>query len=461
MTRTQTPDGPRTSVRRALVSSGLREGRRRHHVSRSVVQHRLSWVRFDRPTSEGWLQALGRVSKRAGIVAVVITAGVIAASCSGSGDGVGVGTERSGTPGTTTVEQAEASPSEDVPSALDSIDQEGLPVPLIERSELLDGGPPPDGIPPIDEPSFHRAGDVDFLADTEPVLAVEVDGEARAYPVQIMIWHEIVNDTFGDLPVTITYCPLCNTAVGFDRRLADGRVLSFGTSGKLFRSSLVMYDRQTESLWAHFDGRALAGVLTGTELERIPVQTVSWGDWSEQHPDGLVLSRDTGVSRDYGRNPYPGYDVVGDEPFLFEGELDDRLPAKERIVGVGLDDDPTAVRLAPLLDRGVITTDLDGRPVVVWARSGTTSALDADTIEEGRDVGATGVFVAEHDGRGLTFRRTAAGFVDDETSSTWTVLGRATDGPLAGTQLEALEHVDTFWFAWAAFSPDTEVLPAE
>lgn len=387
--------------------------------------------------------------------------GVVAVGCGSLDDAGEVDAERSGPLPTVTVAQVEESPAEDVPSALDAIDQEGLPAPLIDRSELLDGGPPPDGIPPIDEPKFHRAADVDFLEDTEPVLAVEVDGEARAYPVQIMIWHEIVNDTFGDLPVTITYCPLCNTAVGFDRRLDDGRVLSFGTSGKLFRSSLVMYDRQTESLWAHFDGGAVAGVLTGTELARIPVQTVSWGDWLEQHPDGLVLSRDTGESRDYGRNPYPGYDDIGEDPFLFEGELDGRLPAKERVVGFGLDVAPTAVRLAPLLDEGVVATELDGRPVVVWALPGTRSALDADTIEEGRDVGATGVFVAERNGDPLTFTRTDSGFVDAETASTWTVLGLAVDGPLAGTQLEALEHVDTFWFAWAAFSPDTKVLPAE
>ena len=193
-----------------------------------------------------------------------------------------------------------------MPSALEQFSGDGLPEPLIPATDLLDGGPPPDGIPPIDEPRFHQARDVDFLADTEPVLAVEVEGESRAYPVQIMIWHEIVNDTIGGLPVTITYCPLCNTAVGVDRRLDDGRVLSFGTSGRLYRSSLVMYDRQTESLWSHFDGRALAGALTGTELERIPVQTLSWGDWLRQNPDGIVLSRDTGARPRLRTQPISG-----------------------------------------------------------------------------------------------------------------------------------------------------------
>ena len=392
---------------------------------------------------------------------VLILLALAAAACSGGETSVGGDAGRSGdaAPPAVTVPQLEQSPVEEVPSALDSIDQDDLPTPLIERSDLRDGGPPPDGIPPIDEPTFHRAGDVDFLDDDEPVLAVDVDGETRAYPVQVMIWHEIVNDTFGDVPVTVTYCPLCNTAVGFERRLDDGRVLSFGTSGKLFRSSLVMYDRQTESLWAHFDGSALAGVLTGTELDRIPVQTVSWSDWLAQNPDGLVLSRDTGASRDYGRNPYPGYDDINEDPFLFDGELDGRLPAKERVVGLGLDSRPTAVRLDPLLEEGVITTELGGRPVVVWALPGTASALDSSSVDGGRDVGATGVFISEHDRQPLTFTRTASGFTDEETASTWTVFGLAVAGPLEGVQLELLEHVDTFWFAWAAFSPDTRVLP--
>jgi len=222
-----------------------------------------------------------------------------------------------------------------------------------------------------------------------------------------------------------------------------------------------MYDRQTESLWSHFDGNALAGVLTGTELDRIPVQTVSWGDWLAQNPKGLVLSRDTGANRDYGRNPYPGYDNIDEDPFLFEGDLDGRLPAKERVVGFGLDSRPAAVRLDPLLEQGVISTELDGRPVVVWALPGTASALDSASVDGGRDVGATGVFVSEHEGRVLTFRRTASGFEDAETASTWTVFGRAVDGPLEGVQLQLLDHVDTFWFAWAAFSPDTRVLPRE
>lgn len=393
--------------------------------------------------------------------ALAVVVALVGTACGGDVATGDPGSDVAEGPPTVTVERSEESPEEDVPSALDAISQEGLPEPLVDGSDLIDGGPPPDGIPAIDEPTFHRAGDVDFLAEDEPVLAVEVDGEARAYPVQVMIWHEIVNDTLAGVPVAITYCPLCNTAVGVERTLDDGRVLSFGTSGRLYRSSLVMYDRQTESLWTHFDGTAVAGALTGTELPRVPVQTIAWSTWRDEHPEGLVLSRDTGHDRDYGRNPYPGYDDVGTDPFLFDGEPDDRLPAKERVVGFAQDEEPTAVRLEPLLEEGVVTTEVDGRPVVVWAEPGTSSALEGRTVDDGRDVGATGVFVAEHDGAGLTFRRTADGFVDDRTGSRWNVLGEAVEGPLAGARLTPLEHVDTFWFAWAAFAPDTAVLPED
>jgi hypothetical protein len=290
------------------------------------------------------------------------------------------------------------------------------------------------------------------------VLALRVGDDARAYPLRIMVWHEIVNDTVGGVPVTVTYCPLCNTAVAVDRRVGE-RTLDFGTSGSLYQSALVMYDRQTESLWSHFTGQAVAGFLTGAELDRYPVATVAWSDWREAHPDGLVLSRETGHSRSYGTNPYPGYDDVNSQPFLFEGEVDGRLAAKTRVVGVGLGEQPTAIRLEPLLEQGVVVLEIDGEPATAWALPGTASALDAGQVTDGRDVGATGVFASTVEGQVLTFTRAADGFVDDQTGSTWNVLGRAASGPLAGTQLEAFEHVDTFWFAWAAFAPDTRVLP--
>jgi hypothetical protein len=350
------------------------------------------------------------------------------------------------------------SPREDTTSALGRPDDPRLPKPLIDLDELISGGPPPDGIPSIDAPKFHRTGDVGFLMDNEPVLAVEIQGDARAYPVQVLIWHEIVNDTVGGVPVAVTYCPLCNSAIAFDRR-SGNRVLEFGTSGLLYRSALVMYDRQTRSLWSHFTGEAVAGVLTGTRLDNYPVSTVSWVDWRTAHPDGLVLSRETGFDRSYGRNPYPGYDDVNSSPFLFLGKTDDRLAAKARVVGIQNERDPVAVRLDRLADRGVIELTIEGRHVVVWHRPGTASALDKSRIDAGADIGATGVFAADIDGRALSFERRDDAFVDKQTGSRWDILGRGIAGPLADRQLEPIPHVDTFWFAWAAFRPQTRVVP--
>ncbi len=356
------------------------------------------------------------------------------------------------------VDQVEADPPSVEASALDDADDASFPEPLIDLDRLLAGGPPPDGIPPVDDPTFLRVDDVDFVDDDEAVLVLEVEGDARAYPVQIMTWHEIVNDTVGDIPVTVSFCPLCNSAIAYDRRL-DGRILDFGTSGMLYNSALVMYDRQTETLWSHFTAEAIVGTLTGSTLETIPMSTVSWADFRGAHPDGLVLSRETGHRRDYGRNPYPGYDEPGEAPFLFDGEVDGRLAAKERIVGIRDDAQGVAVRTAELAEEGVVETELGALDLVVWLQPGTSSALDDTTVSGGRDVGATGVFDPVVDSRRLTFVRTTNGFVDDQTSSRWDILGRAVDGPLEGTVLEAYPHVDTFWFAWAAFLPDTDVVP--
>jgi hypothetical protein len=397
-------------------------------------------------------------------VAGIVGLGLLAAACGGDdGDtsSRAASTPRDGSAAeatATTVDQVAPSPAEDVASALDDLRDDSFPKPLVDPDDLLAGGPPPDGIPAIDEPTFLAPGRVDFLEETEPVMALEIGDDARAYPLQIMTWHEIVNDTVAGVPVAVTYCPLCNTAIAYDRRLGDW-VLDFGTSGMLYNSALVMYDRQTESLWSHFTAQAIVGHLAGQELDQYPVAIVSWGDWRDAHPDGLVLSRETGYERDYGRNPYPGYDDIDSPAFLFEGEVDGRLAAKERVVGIERDGDAVAVRTSELTDAGVLEVDVGGDRLVVWLEPGTASALDTGSVAGGRDVGTTAVFVPEASGRELTFARTDNGFVDDQTASRWNVLGQAVDGPLAGAALEPVVHVDTFWFAWGAFLSDTEIVP--
>jgi hypothetical protein len=392
-------------------------------------------------------------SRRRSPFPVVIAVLALAMVACAAGGGAPKGSGRA-----TSLDQAKTSAAEGGPSALDDPAARGLPKPLVDPADIRSGGPPPDGIPAVDRPRFEKAGAVRWLDDREPVLALDLSGQARAYPVQILVWHEIVNDTVGDMPVAVTYCPLCNSALAFDRRVA-GRVVDFGTSGKLYNSDLVMYDRQTKSLWVQFLGKAVAGRLTGTKLRAYPVATVSWRDWRAAHPDGWVLSRDTGFSRGYGTNPYPGYDDVGSSPFLVAGKTDGRLAAKDRVVGIRRGTDAVAVVTSRLRIERVQEVEVGGQAVVMWLSAGTASALDSDQVRSGRDVGASGAFDPVVDGRHLHFEPAGDGFRDQETGTTWDVLGRATGGSLAGRSLTAVEHVDTFWFAWAAFVPKTRIVP--
>jgi hypothetical protein len=328
----------------------------------------------------------------------------------------------------------------------------------VPLSEFQSGGPPRDGIPPVDEPKpTTQAGAEEWLSEREPVLAVEVGDRARAYPLQILVWHEIVNDTLGGRPIAVTYCPLCNSSLVFDRRVGD-RTLTFGTTGNLRNSDLVMWDRQTESWWQQLSAEAVVGALTGTKLKVLPSQTLSWADFRRIHPGGDVLSRDTGVARDYGSNPYAGYDQPDSEPFLFEGEADDRLPPKERVVAIFAGDETVVVPFSRLAREPVVQTEAGGRPVVVFYKRGVVSPLDAPSIEGSRDVGTAAAFDPRVNGRRLSFERRDDGFVDRQTGSRWNIAGRAVSGELAGERLAPVRHDQQFWFALAAFVPDARIV---
>jgi hypothetical protein len=326
----------------------------------------------------------------------------------------------------------------------------------VDYNEIISGGPGKDGIPAIDRPRMVPAAEAaSFLDPAEPVLSLEIGGEARAYPLQILIWHEIVNDTLGGEPVAVTYCPLCNTALVFPRTF-EGDVLDFGTTGNLRFSDLVMYDRQTETWWQQASGEAIVGVHAGKRLEFLPASVISYEDFLAAYPDGTVLSRETGFVRDYGRNPYTGYDTAS-SPFLFSGPEDGRLAAMERVVAVTLGGEAAAYAFTTLADEGVVNDEVGGRPIVVVFQPGAKSALDAGRIESSRAIGAGVAFFRELDGRTLTFEPSEGGFTDVETGSRWDVSGRAVDGELAGSRLEPVVHGNHFWFAWAVFQPDTRV----
>ncbi|MGH2538267.1 MAG: DUF3179 domain-containing protein, partial [Candidatus Promineifilaceae bacterium] len=325
----------------------------------------------------------------------------------------------------------------------------------VDYAEIISGGPPRDGIPSLDDPDFIAPeAAAEWLAGNEPVIALAVSGEARAYPLQVLIWHEIVNDTVGGVPVLVTFCPLCNSAVVFDRRL-DGAVYAFGTSGLLRHSDLIMYDRSSESLWQQFTGEAIAGEQAGRRLDFLPAALVNFDNFRAAYPEGAVLSQETGYQRPYGENPYAGYDTLGRSPFLFAGRPDGRLPAMERVVTVSAGGVDVAYPLSVLKAAGVIHDFQGGQDLVVFHTAGTSSALGATTIAEGADVGATGVFDPNLDGQRLTFVFLDGRIKDEETGSTWDVFGQAIAGPLAGRALAPLAHGDPFWFAWAAFKPDT------
>lgn len=366
-------------------------------------------------------------------------------------------------PTTVTTPAASPEPLPTGPSALrQGADAPGLPRPLVPPEDIIFGGPPPDGIPAIDNPKFVSVEEADeWLDDREPVVVVDEFGEPRAYPIQILIWHEIVNDTVGGVPLAVTYCPLCNSAITF-RRVVRGVEVTFGTSGKLYASNLVMYDRATESLWTQLDGRAVAGVLTGERLTMVSSPLLAWSDFKATYPEGKVLSRETGYVRRYGTNPYYGYDDQGTRPFLFRGDFDPRAVPKQRVVAIALEGEAAAWTLQAVTDdqAGAAVTPgmVGGRQVVIFWKAGQSSALEGNSTSGGRDVGSVGVFDPIVEGRALTFRVEGDRIIDRETGSAWDVTGRAVAGPLAGTQLTRIPHFDTFWFAWAAFYPDSKLI---
>ncbi|ELZ81428.1 DUF3179 domain-containing protein [Haloferax larsenii] len=323
-----------------------------------------------------------------------------------------------------------------------------LPVPKDE----LRRGAPKDAIPAITAPVYSDDwtgfDEVNVtLEDSFEVVGVEIDGIARAYPLAILNWHEIVNDTFDGRPVVVTYCPLCGSAVTADR-LVQGEPTYFGVSGFLWMSDLVMYDDRTESLWSQVLATAIRGELTGDTLSLIPSTISTWGEWKASHPEtevlvpppvsGTIKGRQT---RRYGVNPYRGYQQSGAIGIGFNEEVDERLHPKTSVIGVTSGGVARAYTLSTVNDEGVVNDEVGGLPVVV------ASSKDGSLVAYVRRVDGE-VVEFERDGRDLE----AAG-------SRWDLLtGRALDGPHEGTTLtRANDRSPMFWFAWADFNPETEI----
>jgi len=328
----------------------------------------------------------------------------------------------------------------------------------IPYSEILSGGPPKDGIPALDAPKFVSVSEADaWLKPLEPVILVQVGEEAKAYPIQILIWHEIVNDTVDGEPLLVTFCPLCNTAIAF-KRTVNNMVFDFGTTGRLRYSNLIMYDRQTETWWQQATGEAIAGELTGRQLEFYPAAIISWLDFKTSFPQGKILSRETGYARDYGRNPYIGYDDVNNPPFLYDGPpTPNQLPPVARVLTIDLNGEAVAYPYETLEQVGVVNDTVGGESVVVIWQAGIASPLDGTTTSNGRDVGATAAFSRMVNGQLLSFTFSEGKIVDDQTNSEWNILGQAIAGELKGSHLTPVVAINHFWFSWAAFKPETRI----
>lgn len=274
---------------------------------------------------------------------------------------------------------------------------------LIPSKDILIGGPPRDGIPSIDNPKFLKANAAKFIRPADRVIGITINGESRAYPINILNWHEIVNDQIQGVPVSVTYCPLCGTGLVYEAKV-KGRVLKFGVSGLLYNSDVLLYDRQTESLWSQILSKGINGPMKGQKLTMIPSSQTSWASWLKKNPNTKVLSTDTGFSRDYSRSPYGNYDQNSDTYFPVSARSR-AYHAKERVLGITINGKHKAY------------------PFVELGKLGTNSLKDT------------------FQGQNLTIN--------------FDVANR--DGQVLDAKGKPLELVNGFWFAWYAFHQDTAV----
>ena len=311
-------------------------------------------------------------------------------------------------------------------------------VPLDDIISVL----PKDQIPAINNPKFISIEEGNkFLADSDLVLGLSIDGDSRAYPHKILNFHEIVNDRFGDRAVAVTFCPLCFTGIAFDP-IINGEAVEFGVSGKLYNSDLVMYDRKTETYWSQITGEGIRGELAGQVLTQIPVDTIEWGDWKKVHPDTTVLSKDTGFFRNYASNPYPGYDRSSGLFFRVDNQDDGRLFSKAIVYGVVFDDKAKAYEKDAVIKIGLINDLFADRSLLI------TFDPESKVIR---------IFDREVDGKTLTFENIDGKLVDSETETVWSFSGEALSGTHAGKSLERLDTGPHFWFAWAAFNANSDL----
>ncbi len=326
---------------------------------------------------------------------------------------------------------------------------------------------PKGAFPVLQTPAFIpiKQGVTAYLKQ-EPVISVARNGQARAYPLNVLTVHEIANDTLAGIPILVTYCPLCNASVVYDRRLqhkGQQHLLRFEVSGMLRHSDMVMYDTQTETWWQQLTGEALVGKLAGASLRIIPSLVISVEEFYKRYPDGKILSPRTGIAgaeNRYGQNPYVGYDNAGNRPypdFIDKKMVSKRLPPMERVIDVESKGKRKIYPFSAIAKKGVINDTFNGKHVVLFYKSGTVSVLDRREISKSREVGTATLFNAVLNGQKLTFGKKGDYFIDLQTGSTWDVTGHCVAGPLKGKQLPIEPHSNHLAFAWLAFYPESEI----
>jgi hypothetical protein len=319
---------------------------------------------------------------------------------------------------------------------------------IVPLDQIVSGGPPPDGIPSIDNPKFISVQEASkFLEDSELVLGLNINGDIRAYPLQILVWHEIVNDEIGSIPVAVTYCPLCFTNQVFNRTIDDGQeVVEFGTSGKLYNSNLVMYDRTSKSLWSQAMAEGIVGKYAGTKLERVPFDVAYWKEWKQIYPESKILSRDTGSNRPYGVDPYGDYYTNSDVLFPVSNK-DNRLGLKEIVVGFENKGQYKAYKLQEIENKKVINDQVNGKPIALFSLHPFMVRAYDRIVEDGE---LTLEFEYDADNNRI---------IDKQTGSEWNFEGMAIDGQMKGKQLTRLPYDEGFWFEWIGFHPKTGLYP--
>lgn len=325
---------------------------------------------------------------------------------------------------------------------------------------------PKGSFPTLDKPKFvNKTEGMGMFFSKEPVIAVEINGVAKAYSLNILTMHEIANDELGGVSILVTYCPLCNSGIVYNRVLKHNgkeETLEFEASGMLRNSDMVMLDRKTETLWQQLMGTAIVGYYDGAELDVIPSLIISVEEFFDRYPNGQMLSKKTGFTeteKNYGYNPYKKYDE-NENPiqyFFNSDKVDKRLPAMERIVDIENNGDYKIYSFTSVAKNGVINDTFKTSSVVLFYKSGTISVLDENDISTSKDVGSVTVFNAIVDGNRLIFAKENGKFIDKGTKSKWDITGRCYEGKLEGKQLQIAPHSNHFAFAWLAFNPNSEI----